>query len=76
MPERTFCGHWLHFACFEKFVNTKPFKRQCPFEGCDEVLGSNNFGCDEKSVKDREKRWTQDQSKKGEDDSLAALFGI
>jgi len=66
----------LHFACFDKFVNTKPFKRQCPFEGCDEVLGSNNFGCDEKSVKDREKRWTQDQSKKGEDDSLAALFGI
>ena len=27
MPERAFCGHWVHYKCLDEFVNTPPFKR-------------------------------------------------
>jgi len=29
-PERSYCGHWMHFKCFDEFVNTPPFARECP----------------------------------------------
>jgi hypothetical protein len=29
-PERSYCGHWMHYKCFEEFVNTPPFLRVCP----------------------------------------------
>jgi len=51
MPERAFCGHWLHVKCFYEFINEPPFKRQCPFDGCTKVLASKDFPVDATSVK-------------------------
>ena len=50
-PERAFCGHWFHYKCFYDFVNTEPFKRNCPQEGCEKVLASTEFPCDKVAVK-------------------------
>lgn len=61
MPERAFCGHWLHVGCFEEYINLPPFKRECPLEGCTKKLASNNFPIDPASVKAREKRYIQHQ---------------
>ena len=76
MPERAYCGHWFHYKCFEEYVNTKPFKRQCPHDGCTEIIASTNFPSDEKTVKNREKKWIQEEARKGEEDSLGKLFGL
>mmetsp|Transcript_5700 Transcript_5700/g.7663 ORF Transcript_5700/g.7663 Transcript_5700/m.7663 type:complete len:100 (+) Transcript_5700:985-1284(+) len=51
MPERAFCGHWVHVRCFDEFVNEPPFKRECPFEGCTKKLASTQFPIDATSVK-------------------------
>ena len=51
IPERAFCGHWLHYKCFYEYVNTEPFKRNCPHEGCEETLASAEFPCDKVAVK-------------------------
>ena len=53
-----------------------PFKRECPHEGCKEIFASTNFSSDEKAVKNREKKWVQEEARKGEEDSLGKLFGI
>jgi hypothetical protein len=34
-PDRTFCGHWFHCGCIEKFVDNPPFVGPCPMPGCD-----------------------------------------
>ena len=57
MPERAFCGHWLHVKCFDEYINLPPFKRECPFEGCTKILASKDFEVDDVSVKQREKKW-------------------
>lgn len=75
MPERAFCGHWLHRRCFDEYINEPPFKRECSVEGCTKVLASNEFEVDETSVKQREKRWLQTEQKKGEEDDMLRLFG-
>lgn len=54
-PERAYCGHWMHYECFEQFVNEPPFIRNCPMEGCEENFGSKNFLLDPSHVKSREK---------------------
>ena len=54
-PERGYCGHWMHFNCFNEYVNTPPFKRQCPHPECEDDYGSRNFLIDEGSVNSREK---------------------
>ncbi len=59
MPERAFCGCWLHRVCFDKYINEPPFKRECPTSGCGKVLASNDFEVDATSVKQREKKWLQ-----------------
>ena len=51
MPERAFCGHWLHVKCFDEFINEPPFKRECPTEGCTKVLASKNMPVDPVHVK-------------------------
>jgi len=76
VPERLYCGHWFHYKCVEEYVNTEPFKRICPVEGCKEIAHSNNFKSDDISVKHREKRWVQEQARIGEEDDLDRLFGI
>jgi len=76
MPERAFCGHWVHTKCFEEFVHTKPFKRPCPTDGCEEILASPAFPCDPASVKNREKKWVQEEARLGEKDDLDKLFGF
>lgn len=46
VPERAFCGHWFHSKCIEDMINEPPFKHQCPYEGCEQTLASNNFSSD------------------------------
>ena len=75
MPERAFCGHWLHTRCFEEFINTPPFKQICPFAGCTKALASNDFPVDAVTVKQREKKWLQREQKAGELDDVDSLFG-
>ena len=75
LPVRAYCGHWLRYKCFEKYVNTKPFKRKCPYKGCEKILASPEFPCDNASVKGREKKWLQQQEREGEKDQLDNLFG-
>ena len=58
-PERSYCGHWMHYKCFEEFVNQPPFKRTCPHPECEEDFGSRNFPLDTTSVKSREKVYMQ-----------------
>ena len=60
-PERSYCGHWMHYLCFEKFVNEPPFLRKCPSEKCEEHFGSLTFKLDEMAVKSREKVYMQNQ---------------
>ena len=76
LPERAFCGHWFHSKCFDNYINEPPFKRECPTEGCTKVLASNNFPVHAISVKQREKRWLQNQQKEGEMEELEKLFGF
>lgn len=59
-PECAYCGCWLHFKCFEEYVNEPPFLRDCPTPNCGEKLGSPNFKVDEVSVKTREKSYLQE----------------
>ena len=54
-PERAYCGHWMHFQCFDDFVNSPPFLRDCPTPNCKEEFGSRAFKMDPGSVKSREK---------------------
>lgn len=56
-PERSYCGHWMHYECFEQFVNEPPFIRVCPMYGCEENFGSKNFLLDMMYVKSREKTY-------------------
>jgi hypothetical protein len=76
MPERAFCGHWLHYKCFDEFVNTPNFKRPCPHDKCDKIMASQNFEGSVQAIKNREKRWTNEQAKLGEADQMAILFGL
>ena len=75
-PEKSYCLHWMHFKCFETFVNTPPFLRDCPIEGCSYKFGSINFLIDEASVKSREKVYMQTEQKMGEEDDMNRLLGI
>ena len=75
-PERSYCRHWMHYECFEKFVNEPPFKRVCPYEDCGEFFGSPNFKLDEPTVKSREKMYMQNEQKQGEEDDLMKLMGL
>ena len=69
-PERSYCGHWMHQTCFEKFVNEPPFLRKCPADKCEDNFGSPTFKLDEMSVKSREKVYMQNQEKESEEDVL------
>ena len=60
-PERSYCNHWMHYQCFEKFVNEPPFLRDCPADKCTMKFGSLNFKMDEGSVKSREKNYMQEE---------------
>ena len=75
-PENSYCGHWMHFKCFEEYVSEPPFLRKCPAPLCEENFGSVNFKVDEISVKTREKAYMQYQQQKGEEDELNKLFGF
>mmetsp|Transcript_17822 Transcript_17822/g.30224 ORF Transcript_17822/g.30224 Transcript_17822/m.30224 type:complete len:486 (-) Transcript_17822:71-1528(-) len=75
-PERSYCGHWMHFKCFEACVNRPPFLPKCPAEKCGENFGSPTFKIDEGSVKSREKVYMQTEQKRGEEDVLNQLLGI
>ena len=49
-PERSYCNHWMHYKCFEDFVNTPPFLRECPVEKCNAKFGNKNFLIDEGAI--------------------------
>lgn len=75
-PESSYCNHWMHFKCFEAYVNEPPFLRECPTPGCTEKFGSPNFKVDEAAVRSREKAYLQEQQKKGEEDDMERLLGL
>tara|TARA_B110000285_G_C14988555_1_gene545110 strand:+ start:792 stop:971 length:180 start_codon:yes stop_codon:yes gene_type:complete len=56
-PERSYCGHYMHYKCFDEFVNAPSFLRECPDPKCEMMFGSKNFKMDEGSVKSREKQY-------------------
>jgi len=73
-PEMTYCGHWFHTECLSDFLNSPPFKRPCPT--CGDIVGNSKFPCDENSIKNREKAWTQMQARQAEKDELEDLLGL
>lgn len=75
-PERLYCGHWFHNKCLDDFINEPPFARECPNDTCSEIVGNQKFPCDEISVKNREKLWSQEQARKGEENDIEKLLGI
>ena len=75
-PERSYCGHWMHYQCFEEFVNTPPFLRECPIEKCTAKFGSKNFLIDEGAVKSREKQYMKDEEQRGEEDDMYRVLGM
>ena len=60
-PEKSYCMHWMHYKCFEKFVNEPPFLRDCPVEECPQKFGNTEFKVDPISVKSREKVYMQEE---------------
>jgi hypothetical protein len=75
-PEKSYCMHWMHYSCFEKFVNEPPFLRKCPMENCNSKFGSINFKVDEITYKSREKAYMQVEQKMGEEDDMYRLLGM
>ena len=76
-PERSYCGHWMHFKCMDLFVNSPPFLRDCPDKDCDsKKFGSTNFKVDEISVKTREKQYMHQEQQNNEADDICNLLGI
>lgn len=75
-PQRLYCGHWFHDKCLDEFVNTPPFARECPQEGCSQRVGNQKYPNDDISVKNREKQWSQDQARKGEMSDIDRLLGL
>ena len=75
-PERSYCSHWMHYKCFEEFVNEPPFLRKCPVEKCDSHFGSPAFKIDVHSIKNREKVYMQNEQKRGEMDDIDKLLGL
>lgn len=75
-PEKSYCLHWMHYKCFEQYVNEPPFLRDCPVEGCTYKFGSPEFKVDEASVKSREKVYMQVEQKMGEEDDMYRLLGM
>ena len=76
-PERSYCAHWMHYSCFETYVNEPPFLRKCPHPECPcENFGSPDFKVDPASVKSREKVFMQQEEKKGEEDDMNKLLGF
>jgi len=75
-PERSYCAHWMHFKCFDSYVNEPPFLRPCPADGCGADFGSPNFKVDPQTVKSREKVYMQAEQKAGEEDDLDRLLGL
>jgi hypothetical protein len=51
-PVRTFCGHWLHWDCLDKWLTEPPFIRQCP--ACDRRIWHPDWPEDHKQL---EKAW-------------------
>ena len=74
-PERSYCNHYMHHKCFDEYVNSPPFLRECPFPNCEYDFGSRNFKVDEGSVKSREKQYMQEEQKNGEEEEMYKLLG-
>jgi uncharacterized protein with PIN domain len=51
LPERGYCGHWLHKKCFIEYVEMPPFERTCPTYQCEEILACPEIPSDPVSVK-------------------------
>lgn len=68
--------HWMHYQCFEAFVNEPPFLRDCPVENCGYKFGSPEFKVDPASVQSREKVFMQQEQKAGEEDDMYRLLGM
>ena len=75
-PEQAYCGHWFHKRCFVEVVSKPPFIPECPEDDCKEPLASVEIPGDPAAVKQREKRFLNEQQKAGEQDDLDRLFGL
>ena len=60
-PVMTYCQHWVHHKCFDQYVNEPPFLRQCPIDGCEEMLGNPEFKVDHQRVKIRESLYGKEE---------------
>lgn len=60
-PMRTFCGHWLHHNCLDKWLTNPPFLRYCP--ACERRIWHPDWSEDHKQL---EKAWQQKEAKKRE----------
>lgn len=70
-PMRTFCGHWLHWNCLDKWLTTPPFIRQCPV--CDRRIWHPDWPADHKQL---EKAWQMKEARDRELNDCADMMGF
>jgi hypothetical protein len=68
-PVRTFCGHWLHWDCLDKWLTEPPFIRQCPV--CDRRIWHPDWPEDHKQL---EKAWQVKEARLREQQDVFDCF--
>ena len=69
-PMRTFCGHWWHYGCLNKYMVEPPFGAVCPVKGCERRTYHPDWPEDIKAL---ERAWAGKQARKREIED-AAMF--
>jgi len=70
-PVRTYCGHWLHWHCLDKWLTTPPFIRMCPV--CERRVWHPDWPSDHKQL---EKAYAMKQARERECNDCADLMGF
>jgi len=59
-PVRTYCGHWWHYNCLEKYMTEPPFGASCPADECGRRVYHPDFPDDMKQL---ERQWAMHQAR-------------
>ena len=69
-PMRTYCGHWWHYSCLNKYMVEPPFGLTCPVPDCNRRVYHPDWPAD---IKQLERAWAGEQARLREIED-AALF--
>jgi hypothetical protein len=69
-PMRTYCGHWWHYECLNKFMVEPPFGASCPVENCGRRVYHPDWPDD---IRQLERAWAGEQARLREMED-AAMF--